>query len=247
MNPHHDVTDRMTEPTLLHLAGDPALAVHLRRSARARRISLRVSRLDGRITLTLPTGVQQRLGEAFVAERAAWLRAALAGLDRVCPVIPGALLPVEGVPLCVTRAPVRGVQIDGDALLVPERGRPGAVAAAWLKLRARARVLDAVDRYAAALGPAARRPPARLRLADPKGRWGSCSSAGDIMLSWRLILAPPAVLDYVAAHEVAHLAQMNHSPAFWAEVARLMPDHARHRDWLRRNGSALHRYDFSAV
>lgn len=234
----------MTEPTVLHLAGDPALAVHLRRSGRARRISLRVSRLNGQITLTLPLGVHHRLGAAFVQERADWLRAAVAGPEGVVPVEPGALLPVEGVALRLTPAPVRGVRIDGDALLLPQRGRPGTVTANWLKLRARARMLDAVDRYAAALGTAARRPPARLRLADPRGRWGSCSSAGDIMLSWRLILAPPVVLDYVAAHEVAHLAQMNHSPAFWAEVARLMPDHAVHRDWLRRNGSALHRYDF---
>jgi predicted metal-dependent hydrolase len=237
----------MTEPTVLHLSGDPALTVHLRRSGRARRISLRVSRVDGRITLTLPAGVHHRLGEAFAVEREGWLRAAVAGLEGVIPVEAGALLPVEGVPLHVTRAPVRGVQIDGDALLLPERGRPGAVVANWLKLRARARMLAAIDHYAGALGSAARRPPARLRLADPRGRWGSCSSAGDIMLSWRLILAPPVVLDYVAAHEVAHLAQMNHSPAFWAEVARLMPDHAHHRDWLRRHGSALHRYDFSGV
>jgi predicted metal-dependent hydrolase len=84
----------------------------------------------------------------------------------------------------------------------------------------------------------------RLTLRDTRSRWGSCSATGALSYSWRLILAPPRVLDYVAAHEVAHLAQMNHSPAFWAEVARLMPDYESPRAWLRREGSALHRYRF---
>lgn len=64
------------------------------------------------------------------------------------------------------------------------------------------------------------------------------------MFSWRLVMAPPPVLDYVAAHEVAHLAELNHSPAFWAVVARLFPDHARARAWLRSDGSRLHAFRF---
>ena len=76
----------------------------------------------------------------------------------------------------------------------------------------------------------------RVGVGDPRSRWGSCTHDGRLMFSWRLILAPPPVLDYVAAHEVAHLAQMNHSPAFWAEVARLMPDYEPHRRWLKAEG-----------
>ena len=227
----------------LTLAGDPPLAVAVRRSARARRISLRVSRLDGRITLTLPPGASHSLGERFVLERAAWLRAAVAGIDGPLVVDEGSLLPVEGRALTLTRAAVPRVAVQGERLLLPQRGRAGALAAGWLKLLARERALAAVARHAAALG----RAPGRLRLADPAGRWGSCSAAGDLMLSWRLVLAPPEVLDYVAAHEVAHLAQMNHSPAFWAVVARLMPDYGPRRDWLRRNGSALHRWRFDGA
>ena len=84
----------------------------------------------------------------------------------------------------------------------------------------------------------------RVTLRDTRGRWGSCSAAGDLMFSWRLILAPDAVLDYVAAHEVAHLAEMNHSPRFWATLAGLTPEYAAPRDWLRRNGAGLMAYDF---
>lgn len=232
---------------LLHLNGDPALMVVLRRSARARRISLRVSRLDGRITLTLPLRASLKAGQDFLAERAAWLRAVVAEVAPPLAVAPGALLPVEGAPLRLERADIRGVRIEGGTLLIPQRGRAGAVVANWLKLRARDRAGAAVARYAQALGGAARRPPGRLRLADPRGRWGSCSAAGDLMLSWRLILAPPPVLEYVVAHEVAHLAQMNHSPAFWAEVARICPGHGPLRDWLRQHGAGLHRYDFASA
>jgi len=85
---------------------------------------------------------------------------------------------------------------------------------------------------------------ARLSLRDTRSRWGSCTSDGGLMYSWRLIMAPPEVLDYVAAHEVAHLAQMNHSPAFWAEVTKIYGDYAAPRNWLRANGSTLHRYKF---
>jgi predicted metal-dependent hydrolase len=84
----------------------------------------------------------------------------------------------------------------------------------------------------------------RLSLRDTRSRWGSCSSRGGLSYSWRLILAPPDVLDYVAAHEVAHLAEMNHSPAFWALVARLCPGYQAPRGWLRREGAGLHRYRF---
>lgn len=228
---------------VMTLAGDPPLTVAVRRSARARRISLRVSRLDGRITLTLPPGASRGQGERFVAERADWLRAALAGIEAPLAVAEGVALPVEGRTLTLVRAPVARVAVQGDRLLLPQHGRAGVLAAGWLKLLARERALAAVARHAAALD----RVPGRLRLADPRGRWGSCSAAGDLMLSWRLVLAPPEVLDYVAAHEVAHLAQMNHSPAFWAVVARLMPDYGARRDWLRRHGSALHRWRFDAA
>ena len=124
--------------------------------------------------------------------------------------------------------------LSGTVILVGKRsGRP-------IRAVPPDRLAAASDHYAALLG----RRHTRLTLRDTRSRWGSCSAKGALGYSWRLILAPPDVLNYVAAHEVAHLAQMNHSPAFWAEVARLMPDYETPRAWLRREGGALHRYRF---
>ena len=82
----------------------------------------------------------------------------------------------------------------------------------------------------------------RITLRDQKSRWGSCSSAGQLSFSWRLVLAPPFVLDYVAAHEVAHLAEMNHGPRFWRLVAKTLPAFEEAKVWLRIHGMDLYRY-----
>jgi len=225
-----------------HLPGDPPVEISLRRSGRARRYSLRVSALDGRVTLTLPRRGSLAEALAFARAREGWIRTALA--DRPGPesVGPGSAVPVEGRLLTVTPARIRAPRAEGGALLVPGDGAAaGRRVVAYIKLIARDRLVAASEAHAARLG----RPFGRITLRDTRSRWGSCSPAGDLMYSWRLAMAPPEVLDYVAAHEVAHLAEMNHSPAFWAVVARLCPDHARHRAWLRREGGALHRYRFS--
>ena len=222
------------------LDGDPPIEIALRRSGAARRYSLRVSGLDGRVTLTLPQRASLSEGMAFARSREGWIRRALAGRAPALEVVPGAVLPVEGRPLTVDLAPVRAARVDGPRLLVPAAGPAGVRVAAFLKATARRRLATAAERHAAALG----RPLGRITLRDPRSRWGSCTSSGDLMFSWRLVMAPPEVLDYVAAHEVAHLAEMNHSPAFWAVVSRLCPGHAPLRAWLRAEGAALHRYRF---
>ncbi|HEY6670114.1 MAG TPA: M48 family metallopeptidase, partial [Methyloceanibacter sp.] len=84
--------------------------------------------------------------------------------------------------------------------------------------------------------------PKRLYVRDQTTRWGSCSTSGALSFSWRLVLAPPFVLDYLAAHEVAHLGHMNHGPRFWALVERSMPRHEEARSWLKKHGASLHRY-----
>lgn len=224
------------------LEGDPPVALTLRRSARARRLSLRVSRLDGRVTLTLPKGACEAEALAFARSKAGWLRDVLARAAPVVPVGHGTALPVAGRFLTVTAAPVRSARVVEGALLVPrDPGRAGSAAAAFLKLAARAALAEASDRHAAALGLGH----AGITLRDTRSRWGSCTQEGRLMYSWRLAMAPPAVLDYVAAHEVAHLAEMNHGPRFWATVARLMPGYAAHRRWLKTGGDALMRYDFT--
>ncbi|RYG93347.1 M48 family peptidase [Loktanella sp. IMCC34160] len=225
------------------LDGNPPITVELRRSARARRLSLRVSRLDGRVTLTLPHGVPEREGVAFIASREGWLRDHLGAMRDEHAVRLGGVVPFRGQALPVRAADrQRGAALRDGVLWVPDDPvTVGTRVQTFLKAQARDALASASDRHAAALG----RSYGRITLRDTRSRWGSCTSAGDLMYSWRLIMAPPEVLDYVAAHEVAHLVEMNHSAAFWAVVARLFPDHDRCRRWLRTEGDALHRVRFA--
>lgn len=221
------------------LTGNPPIEINLRRSGRARRISLRISRLDGRVTLTLPPRVPEREAMAFASEKEGWIRKALAVQAVQVEVGPGTVLPFAGSTLQLQRAQVRAARAEGDRLLVPE-GREAKAALAFLREEARRRLLSASERFAAELGHGV----SRITMRDTRSRWGSCSSAGHLMYSWRLILAPPDVLDYVAAHEVAHLQHMDHSPRFWAVVEGLKPGWKVQREWLRREGPDLHRYRF---
>ena len=211
----------------------------LRRSGRARRISLRVSQLDGRVTLTLPGGVPEAEAIEFARAKEAWIRKHLSNRPEATPVDIGAVIPVEGRARMIEAGTVRRICLTEDTIVVP----PGAVARrvqAFLRELARDRLASACDRHAAALG----RRYTRLTLRDTRSRWGSCSAEGRLMFSWRLILAPPEILDYVAAHEVAHLAEMNHSPAFWELVGQLYGPHKSPRAWLRREGTTLHGFRF---
>ncbi|TCP62218.1 hypothetical protein EV663_10262 [Rhodovulum bhavnagarense] len=223
------------------LPGTPPLEVILRRSARARRYSLRISQLDGRVTLTLPSSAPLAEGLAFLREKENWIRGHLAARPDELRVRLGGEVPYRGRALPVVPGRGRRVQLTEIGLAVPgPDAHAGPQVMAFLKTRARADLAAAADGYAAALG----RGYGRLTLRDTRSRWGSCSSRGDLMFSWRLIMAPPQVLDYVAAHEVAHLAEMNHSAAFWAVLGRLMPDYEAPRAWLRANGASLHRVRF---
>lgn len=228
--------DRVAEQVIL----DDGTAVTLRRSARARRITLRVSARDGGVTLTLPQRLPGAEAMAFLNSRRDWLERALARIEHPLPVDFGAALPVEGRALLLTPAPVRRPVIEGDSLLLPAARPAAASAVAFLRTLAQARLTQASDGHAARLGRGVR----AIALRDTRSRWGSCTHDGRLMYSWRLAMAPPEVLDYVAAHEVAHLAHMDHSPRFWAVVAQLCPGHLRHRAWLRANSAALHRWQF---
>lgn len=225
----------------LVLPGHPEVEVRLRRSARGRRLSLRVSGMDGRVSLSLPPGVSMAAAEAFLRRKASWVRGHLAKQPGVSLPEIGAGVPVEG---CVRRiaAAAGRARLNGELLEVNPARAVAPQVAAVVKALARERLAVACDAHAAALG----RRYSALVLRDPRSRWGSCNSAGRLMFSWRLAMAPPEVLDYVAAHEVAHLVEMNHSAAFWAQVARICPDHAHHRAWLRDRGADLHRIRFAA-
>ncbi|WP_313136792.1 M48 family metallopeptidase [Paracoccus jeotgali] len=214
--------------------------VLVRRHARARRMTLRVSRADGRVLLTLPLRASLRAGQQFAASKAGWLRQTVAQMPQPSVVADGARLPVAGVEVTLRLLPVKAVTLQGDMLAVPQSRPAGPTVQAWLRHRAHLALRVAVDRHAANLG----RSPTALALRDTRSRWGSCTAQGRLMFSWRLAMAPPPVLDYVAAHEVAHLAHMDHSPRFWAQVEALMPGHAPHRAWLRRHGAELMAWRF---
>lgn len=225
------------------LPGPPPVEVHLKRSARARRFSLRVSRLDGKVTLSMPARAREGEALAFLRGHEGWLRETLEAMPESAlqPVGLGSVVPVEGRLLTLAPGTGRAVRVEGDQLLVPgDPATTGARVAAWLKVLARDRLARASTYYAGAVG----RRYTTLALRDTRSRWGSCSPDGRLMYSWRLIMAPPAVLDYVAAHEVAHLVEMNHSPAYWAVVSRIYPGWEVQRAWLHAEGQALHRLRF---
>lgn len=227
--------------TVLTLLGDPQIDVTLRRSKQARRMTLRVSRLDGRVTLTLPRGVAEREAQAFADERGDWIRQHLSQHVPPSVIGLGAEVPVLGQMRRIVAGSKRGVTLSDDSVAVS--GAPeqvGRKLQAWLRATARSELAFASDQYAAALG----KPYTKLTLRDTRSRWGSCTSAGGLMYSWRLIMAPAEVLAYVAAHEVAHLAEMNHSDAFWSTVERLYGDYRPPKAWLRKEGHALHAYRF---
>ncbi len=223
------------------IPGNPPIEVILRHSTRARRISLRVSRLDGRVTLTLPKGVREAEALDFARQKQDWLRHQLERQPDQVQVGIGVELPFEGRPLLVTHGAGRKVDIAQGELRVPGSvDRTAARLQGWLKEMARDRLTAASDRYAARLGKSY----SRITMRDTRSRWGSCSSAGALMYSWRLILAPATVLEYVAAHEVAHLKEMNHSSAFWGTVDDIHGPCMEQRKWLRDNSEFLHRYRF---
>ena len=221
------------------LPGTPPIALLLRRSVRAKRISLRISQLDGRVTLTLPSGVPEAEALDFAQSKERWIRGHLAARPADATITFGQLISIQGRDRRIVETSGRRVLLRDDEVAVPT-GREAKRLQSWLRTYARNQVAAASDFYAAALG----RGYTRITLRDTRSRWGSCSAEGALMYSWRLILAPPEVLRYVAAHEVAHLAEMNHSSAFWDVVDRLYGPYRAPRKWLSDNGAGLHRYRF---
>jgi hypothetical protein len=230
----------------LEVAGAP---VTLRVNRRARRVSLRLDRTRREIVATAPSPRRLAEAAAFARERAGWIAERMAELPDTTPIHPGMTLQVFG-------APVRLEAGTGRARWIPaEAGAPARIAAMGegegyaravilvLKRRALAVLSERTEVYAAMLGAAA----PKVTVADAKGRWGSCrpgvrGAAASIRYSWRLALAPFEVADYVAAHECAHLLELNHGPRFWAHVHALVGEAKPHRAWLRAEGARLHAF-----
>ena len=225
---------------------DPDISVRLRVSARARRFTLRLEPSGEGAVLTLPPGVAIAQARMFLMRQSDWLARALARHPGRVVVGDGTRLPVAGaeVEIAVVDGPRRAPRLADGRLIVSGPGAPGFQVgpriAAFLKARARDALVPAAERYAGMLG----RRPAAVSLRDPRSRWGSCSARGRLSFSWRLAMAPPEVLDYVAAHEAAHLVEMSHATRYWEVVEQILPDYRRHRAWLKREGRKLHGFRF---
>ena len=216
----------------------------VRRTSRARRLSLRVSNLDGRITLTAPKWAPQSEIERFWQKHMDWALARLAKMPRRVDVGTATSIVYRGQDFRLVPTVRKDVRIDAADLLleVPaEVSKRAAAIRTLFQAEARTHLESSSRRFATKTA----RDISAIVLRDPRSRWGSCSANGRLMFSWRLVMAPPVVLDYVAAHEVAHLTHMNHGAEFWELVARLCPDFKTQRRWLRENGGGLHRFDFA--
>ena len=211
-----------------------------RRSARARRVSLRIDARTGAVVLTLPVRAPRTAGLALLSDHAAWIADRLAALPAPLAFADGTSLPIGGVAHRIRHVPLRrgGAWLEGGELLVSGEAeflarRVATFLRAEARLRFGAMALEA--------GRPAGLRPRRVVVKDTRTRWGSCTADGTVMLSWRLLMAPEPVQRYVVAHEVAHLRHMNHGARFWALVQELTPHRAAAEAWLRESGAGLQR------
>jgi predicted metal-dependent hydrolase len=220
--------------------------VAFRRRSTARKIILRVSSVTGEAALTVPPRVDVATAQLFIEDYGGWLATRLARIPERIPFLKGAVIPYQGVPHLITHwSSSPGLtqiadRSDGAKILAVAGNEAGIARRVRLFLHKNAQknLEEAVQYYCAKIGLQAH----TITLRDTKSRWGSCSSKGNLNFSWRLILAPPVVLDYLAAHEVAHLREMNHSPRYWRLLNSLCPHVEEAERWLKKNGTSLHRY-----
>jgi hypothetical protein len=240
---------RPAEPhSILVKHGSQVFAVRLRRHRRARRYTLRIHPSDREAILTMPP--RGTIGDAkeFAQRHGAWIAARLGRLPKAAPFQSGTIVPLRGVDHKIVHRAGRGTvwtetRDSGERILcvAGDLEHTDRRVHDFLKREARHDLSKAAHHYAEALGVKVK----RISIRDQSSRWGSCTSAGSLSFSWRLILAPAYVLDYLAAHEVGHLVEMNHSAKFWRVVGKACPQMERAKAWLDTHGNDLHRYGIS--
>ncbi len=228
--------------------GARAAPLIARVNRRAKRLILKVDPVAGEIHVTAPSKRALPQAIRFAHERIDWIASQLSDNLRGKPFAPGAMLPYQGLNHIIIHDDRLRSAIRLDTDMLPALRVGGRAEhlnrriCDWLKREARKRLSERVDHYCAQLG----RKRGALRIRDTRTRWGSCSSEGDLSFCWRLILAPPDILDYVAAHECAHLIHLDHSPAFWRIVRELGVDARGAARWLGAHGPELYIYGVQA-
>ncbi|MEB2845250.1 M48 family metallopeptidase [Endobacterium cereale] len=228
--------------------GDRILPLTIRENARATRITLRIEPGGRALKLTVPMGLKRGEADAFLDRHQGWLLTKLAKFPIAGDLRPGVMISLRGIPHRIAHTgTLRGVTealiVDGQPVLRVGglEDHLGRRIAAFLKKEARRDLEPLVARHAAGIG----KPVHSITMKDTRSRWGSCSWDGNLSFSWRIVMAPPSVIDYLAAHEVAHLREMNHGPKFWALCRELCPDTEAAQKWLKLHGSQLHAIDFT--
>lgn len=238
---------RPTEPQAIEVAFDGSVfLVRVRRHRQARRYTLRIQATSREAILTMPPRGSLKEAKSFAEKNGGWIAARLGRLAEAAPFEHGTIVPLRGAPHRIVHRPLRRgtvwIESDGHGRdLICVAGDAPHVArrvADFLKREAKRELNAACRRYAESIKVKVK----RVVIRDQASRWGSCSTTGVLSFSWRLILTPPFVLDYLAAHEVAHLAEMNHSPRFWRLVERMCPSWRRAKAWLESHGADLHRF-----
>jgi predicted metal-dependent hydrolase len=238
---------RPSEPSTIQVVFDRAIyLVRMRRHRQARRYTLRIDAASREVVLTMPPRGSVKEAKEFAQKHGGWIAARLQRLPEAKPFAHGSEVPLRGVTHRIMhRRGERGtVWIEtgdcGTRLLCVAGEAPHVDRriSDFLKRQAERDLAAASRRTAQILGVVVK----RISVRDQASRWGSCSNTGVLSFSWRLVLAPPFVLEYLAAHEVAHLVELNHSPRFWRLVRRIYPEFERAKIWLDVHGADLHRY-----
>ena len=233
-------TRKVAQRELLRIEGR-AVEVNVRLNPRARRLIVRVHPSTGEISVVAPS--QRALDRAmdFARGQSDWIAAQLSRVPKIVPLEVGATVPLRGQDHVVRPGESgRGAVWleDGTIRVAGHPEHHSRRLLDFLKREAKKELEARAFHHASRLGLK----PTRITVRDTASRWGSCSISRSLSFSWRLILAPPFVLDYVVAHEIAHMREMNHGPKFWRLVDDLVGDPRRPQTWLHDHGSALHRY-----
>ena len=229
-----------------HVAGRE-LPLRVVENARAKRLTLRIDAGGQGLRVTVPPGLRRGEVDRFLERHRDWLELRLARLPDRPQVRAGVNIPLRGRPHLIVHVPARrgtvGVALENGKPALHVHGEEAHLPrrlADFLKREARREIEPLVARHTASVGRRAK----AVRYKDTSSRWGSCTADGTLSFSWRIMMAPPTVIDYLVAHEVAHLREMNHGPKFWALCRELCPRTDEARAWLKRNGSALHAISF---